>query len=154
MLLRWNKKHFSAFLKGYHWSKWNKFFLEGESPTLSSFFLKDESWTFKILHQNNNRKKRKDSLLIDSRTVDIFVWTWNICGGCTEHTSKQRKMATSMRNWSSKITLRQLVTFFCYDHGAQASEAVQKIATDQKEYRKCSLRVIICLNSQNIPNNQ
>ena len=47
-----------------------------------------------------------------------------------------------------------LVPFFCYDHGAQASGAVQKIATDQKEYRKCFLRVIICLNSQNIPNNQ
>ena len=37
-----------------------------------------------------------------------------------------------------------LVTFCCYDHGAKASEAVQKIATDQKEYRKCSSCVIIC----------
>ena len=32
----------------------------------------------------------------------------------------------------------------CYDHGAKDSEAVQKIATDQKEYRKSSLWVIIC----------
>ena len=31
-----------------------------------------------------------------------------------------------------------LITFFCYDHSAKASEAVQKIASDQKEYRKCS----------------
>ena len=30
-----------------------------------------------------------------------------------------------------------LATFRCYDHGAKASEAVQKIATDQKEHRKC-----------------
>ena len=37
-----------------------------------------------------------------------------------------------------------LVTFCCYDHGAKASKEVQKIATDQKEYRKCSLCVIIC----------
>ena len=37
-----------------------------------------------------------------------------------------------------------LATFCCYDHGAEASEAAQKIATDQKEYRKCSLCVIIC----------
>ena len=37
-----------------------------------------------------------------------------------------------------------LVTFCCYDHGAKASEEVQKIATDQKEYRKCSLCVVIC----------
>ena len=37
-----------------------------------------------------------------------------------------------------------LATFCCYDHGAKASEAVQKIAADQKEYRKCSSCVIIC----------
>ena len=37
-----------------------------------------------------------------------------------------------------------LATSFCYDHGAKASEAVQKIATDQKLYCKCSLCVIIC----------
>ena len=37
-----------------------------------------------------------------------------------------------------------LATFCCYDHGAKASEVVQKIATDQKEYRKCSSCVIIC----------
>ena len=36
-----------------------------------------------------------------------------------------------------------LATFCCYDHGAKASEEVQKIATDQKKYRKCSLCVII-----------
>ena len=37
-----------------------------------------------------------------------------------------------------------LVTFCCYDHGAKASEAVQRIAADQKEYHKCSSCVIIC----------
>ena len=37
-----------------------------------------------------------------------------------------------------------LVTFCCYDHGVKASEEVQKIATDQKEYRKCFLCVTIC----------
>ena len=37
-----------------------------------------------------------------------------------------------------------LATFYCYKHGAKVSEAVQKIAKDQKEYRKCSLCVIIC----------
>ena len=37
-----------------------------------------------------------------------------------------------------------LATFCCYDHGAKASDAVQKIATDQKEYRKCSSCVITC----------
>ena len=37
-----------------------------------------------------------------------------------------------------------LATFCCCDHGAKTFEAVQKIATDQKEYRKCSSCVIIC----------
>ena len=31
-----------------------------------------------------------------------------------------------------------LATFCCYDYGASASEAVPKIATDQKHYHKCS----------------
>ena len=37
-----------------------------------------------------------------------------------------------------------LATFCCYDHGSKDFEAVQKITTDQKEYRKSSLCVIIC----------
>ena len=36
-----------------------------------------------------------------------------------------------------------LADFCCYDHGAKVSKAVQKIAADKKEYRKCSLCVII-----------
>ena len=36
-----------------------------------------------------------------------------------------------------------LAILSCYEHGAKASEAVQKIATDQKGYCKCSLCVII-----------
>ena len=36
-----------------------------------------------------------------------------------------------------------LAILCCYDHGAKASDAVQKITTDQKEYRKCSSCVII-----------
>ena len=37
-----------------------------------------------------------------------------------------------------------LAIFCCYDHDPNASEAVQKIAIDQKEYRKHSLCIIIC----------
>ena len=37
-----------------------------------------------------------------------------------------------------------LATLCCSDHGAKACEAVQKIATDQKDYRKCSSCVISC----------
>ena len=35
-------------------------------------------------------------------------------------------------------------TFCCYDYGVNASEAVQKIATDFKDYHKCSSCVIAC----------
>ena len=37
-----------------------------------------------------------------------------------------------------------LATFCCYDHDAKVSEAVQKIAADQKDYDKYSSCVTIC----------
>ena len=37
-----------------------------------------------------------------------------------------------------------LATFCCYEHGAKAYEALQKITTEQKQYCKCSSCVIIC----------
>ena len=43
-----------------------------------------------------------------------------------------------------------LATFCFYDYGANASEAVQNIATDQRDYRKFSSCVIVLLNGQNM----
>ena len=37
-----------------------------------------------------------------------------------------------------------LAIFGCYDYGANASEAVRKIATDQKDYHKCPSCAIVC----------
>ena len=37
-----------------------------------------------------------------------------------------------------------LATFCCYDYGANASEPIQKIARDQKDYHKCSSCIIAC----------
>ena len=37
-----------------------------------------------------------------------------------------------------------LATFFCYEYGANASEAVQKIAANQKDHHKYSPCVIVC----------
>ena len=45
-----------------------------------------------------------------------------------------------------------LATFCCYDYGANSSEAVEKIATDQKDYHKSSLGVIT--NPLSINNNK
>ena len=56
------------------------------------------------------------------------------------------KTATNGNFWGELVSENDsevvLATFCCY--GAKASEAVQKIAADQKEYRKCSSCVIIC----------
>ena len=51
-------------------------------------------------------------------------------------------MVAFVRNCLVKILI--LASFCCYDYGANASEAVLKIATDQKVYHKCSLYVIVC----------
>ena len=37
-----------------------------------------------------------------------------------------------------------LATFCCYGYDANASEAVQKIIIDHKDYQKCSSFVIVC----------
>ena len=37
-----------------------------------------------------------------------------------------------------------LANFCCYHYGANLSEAVDRIAADQKDYHKCSSRVIVC----------
>ena len=37
-----------------------------------------------------------------------------------------------------------LATLSCHDDGANASEVVQKIAADQKDYHKCSSCVTVC----------
>ena len=66
-------------------------------------------------------------------------------GGHTRNTSKQRKMAAFREDFLSEDEFEAvLATFCCYDYGANASEAVEKIATDQNDYHKCSLCVIVC----------
>ena len=37
-----------------------------------------------------------------------------------------------------------LASFYCYDYGANASEVVPKIDTNQEDYHKCSSCVIVC----------
>ena len=34
-----------------------------------------------------------------------------------------------------------LTTFWCYDYGVNASEAIEKITADQRDYHRCSLCV-------------
>ena len=58
---------------------------------------------------------------------------------------KTAKNCSFMSNYLVKACFEAVLVTFCfYDHGANASEAVQKIAIDQKEYRKCSSCVKTC----------
>ena len=65
---------------------------------------------------------------------------------------KTAKIGDFCEELLSEIEFEALLATFCYyDHDTKASEAVQKIATDQKVCRKCSSCM---MNSQNIYNNQ
>ena len=69
-------------------------------------------------------------------------------GGCTDHNQNSAKWYFCKDLLSENDFEAALATFCYYDHGAKASEAVQKIATDQKVYRKCSSCVLICWIAQ------
>ena len=93
----------------------------------------------------NKDKKWKDKSENAGHIVDIFAWTWNILGGRTENTSEQQKMVIFVRNLLSENYFENiLATFCCSKYGSNVFEAVQKIATDQRDYHKCSLCVIVC----------
>ena len=89
-------------------------------------------------------KKWKDSL--ETRVaLLVFSLELEISGVVVQRIHKN-----SEKSWRSEELLTEndfkavLATFCCYDYGAYASEAVQKIATDQKDYHKCSLCVMVC----------
>ena len=94
-----------------------------------------------FIYLNHSHKKRKDNL--ETRAVLlIFSFELEISG------MAYIKILQNGDFWEKLLSENEfeavLTTFCCYDHGAKVSEAVQKIATDQKEYRKCFLFVIIC----------
>ena len=53
-------------------------------------------------------------------------------------------MVVFVRNGLVKMIEAVLTTFCRYDYGANASETVEKITTDQKDYHKCSSFGIAC----------
>ena len=80
--------------------------------------------------------------------LNVFVWTWDFWGGRTGNTSeKQKKKKDYFHCFSEEFFSKNdfealFATFCCYDYGANASEAVEKSATDQKDYGKCSFCVL------------
>ena len=84
-------------------------------------------------------KERKDSL----ETRAILLLELEISGVAVEsiyHNSDDFCEELLSENDLEAV----LPTFFCYDHDVKASETFQKIAADQREYRKCSSCVMIC----------
>ena len=84
-------------------------------------------------------KKRKDSLgtqvvllIFFSLNLKYLLWLHK------EYIKTAKNGGFCERLLSENDFEAVLATFCCYDYGANASEAVQKIATDQKDYHKCS----------------
>ena len=87
----------------------------------------------KVLILDHSYKKRKDEI-----NVKYLGWPYR----AYNKTAKNGNFCEKLLSENDFEAV--LATFCCYDHAAKVSEAVQKISTDQKDYRKCSLWVIIC----------
>ena len=79
---------------------------------------------------DHSPKKRKDSL--ETRAV-LLIFSHR----AYMETAKNGNFCEELRSGNGSEAV--LADFCCYDHFAKAPEAVQKIATYQKQYRKCSL---------------
>ena len=77
--------------------------------------------------------------MIFSLELDIFG------GGCIGDTTKQRKMSAFSEDFLNEDDFEAaLATFCCYYYGVNTYEAIEKIATDQKDYHESTLGVIVC----------
>ena len=96
-------------------------------------------WTFgqpyyknESIHLNSwrhSRKKQIDSLETQVVFVDIFAWTWNIWVAVQKIHKNSQNGGLREELYSENDFEAVLVNFCCYDYGANASEAVQKIST-------------------------
>ena len=92
----------------------------------------------------HSHKKRKESLETWAVLLLIFSLNLKYLGWLYSAYIKTAKNGGFCEELLSENDFEAvLATFCCYDHGANTSKAVQKIATDQKEHRKCSSCVII-----------
>ena len=63
---------------------------------------------------------------------------------CREYIKTAKNFGLCEKLFSENGFEAVLATFCCYDYGANASEAFQKIVTDQKDYNKYSSCAIVC----------
>ena len=78
------------------------------------------------------------------RIVAIFAWTRNRGCGCAGNASKEKNVWFQWECFCGDNTHAFLHLFSSNGYGANVSEAVGKIATDEKDYHKYSLCVIVC----------
>ena len=92
----------------------------------------------------HSHKKRKDSLETQAILL-IFLLEFEISGvtlqGIHQNSEKWRLCEELL---SGNDFEAALATLCCQDYGANASEAVQKVATNKNDYRKCFSSVINC----------
>ena len=110
-----------------------------------------KSYEICLLYQRKKRKKYIkrnfffDLIIAITRNGDIFTWTWNIWGGRTRECIRTAKNGGFCEELLSENDFETvLANLYSCDYGANASEAVQKISTDQKDDQKCSSCVIVC----------
>ena len=95
-------------------------------------------------HIDHNHKERKESL--ETRAVRlIFPLELEISGVAVQSIHQNSENGDFPEEFLSENDFETVLAILVfYDHGVKASEAVQKITADQKEYRKCSLCVVNC----------
>ena len=89
----------------------------------------------------HNHKKRKDSL--ENRAVlliSLELERSEVALQRIHQNSKKWWLLWGIAQWKWLT----LATFCCYDYGTNAFEVVQKIATDQEDFHKCSSCLIVC----------
>ena len=87
------------------------------------------------LYFNHSYKKRKDGLETQAALFWLQVEISWVAVHSIHQNSENGEFCKELLSENDFEAV--LVTFCCYGHGGKASEAVQRIAADQKEYRKC-----------------
>ena len=90
--------------------------------------------------KTHSHKKRKDSL--ETRAVLlIFSFQLEISRVAVQRIHQNREKWRLLGGLLSENDFKAVLTTFCFcDHGVNASEAVQKIATDQKRFSEMLIR--------------
>ena len=94
---------------------------------------------FVVYNFYHSSKKQKDSLEIRDVFSWILILIWNFGGGPSDSTSAFFKIASASCFWCYE-NYNWLFYMLDKDNiiGKSVSEAVDKIPTDEKDYRKCT----------------